>query len=389
MRLFARRPIFRVVATAFVIGLFLMACMHGVSANDGIDRSNHLVAIYDRDMKKVIQTNASTVAEVLDVVQIELGEGDRVEPGLDEVITSRDFSVNIYRARPVLVVDGMSRVKILTATQTSEEIVAEAGVNLLDEDIVELRYTDDVIETGTNIELVVLRSKTIELNFYGKKTKVRTQSTTIDEFLREKEISDEDFVSLPRKTIIRDGLKVDIWRNGKNMVVKEETIKFGVEQTKDYDRDVGYRKVTAAGENGRKTVTYEIVMRNGKEVSRKVTSEVVTKKPKTQKEIVGVKTRMIPYTGGGKKDDWLRAAGVPEKYWGYADFLVSRESGWNPNAVNASSGACGLAQALPCSKVPGNPYNPIDSLKWMDGYVNARYGGWEGAYNFWQANHWY
>lgn len=95
------------------------------------------------------------------------------------------------------------------------------------------------------------------------------------------------------------------------------------------------------------------------------------------------------YDGGGAPAEWMAAAGIPESDWGYVDSIVKRESGWNPNAVNASSGASGLVQALPCGKVPGNCFDPIDNLRWADGYAKGRYGSWEGAYAFWQANHWW
>lgn len=91
----------------------------------------------------------------------------------------------------------------------------------------------------------------------------------------------------------------------------------------------------------------------------------------------------------GSKVDWMRAAGIPEAHWGYVDSIVTRESGWNPNAVNRGSGACGLGQQLPCGKWAGAWNDPVAALIAMTGYVNARYGGWAGAVAFWQANHWY
>lgn len=95
------------------------------------------------------------------------------------------------------------------------------------------------------------------------------------------------------------------------------------------------------------------------------------------------------YTGGGSPADWMTAAGIPESEWGYVDYIVKRESGWNPNATNRSSGACGLVQALPCSKVPGSGYDPVDNLRWANGYAVGRYGSWGGAYAFWVNNHWW
>lgn len=95
------------------------------------------------------------------------------------------------------------------------------------------------------------------------------------------------------------------------------------------------------------------------------------------------------YSGGGAPAEWMAAAGIASSDWGYVDYIVSRESGWNPNATNSGSGACGLVQALPCSKVPGNGYDPVDNLRWGNGYAVGRYGSWGAAVAFWSANNWW
>ncbi|MEE1786328.1 transglycosylase SLT domain-containing protein [Streptomyces sp. SP17BM10] len=73
--------------------------------------------------------------------------------------------------------------------------------------------------------------------------------------------------------------------------------------------------------------------------------------------------------------------------------IVSHESSWNPLAVNASSGAYGLVQALPGSKMAsaGSDWrtNPATQIKWGLDYMNSRYGSPCGAWSFWQAHHWY
>lgn len=91
----------------------------------------------------------------------------------------------------------------------------------------------------------------------------------------------------------------------------------------------------------------------------------------------------------GDKVAWMTQAGIPQHLWVYVDAIVTRESGWNPNAVNRSSGACGLGQQLPCGKWAGAWNDPVAALVAMTGYVNSRYGGWAGAVAFWNANHWY
>ncbi|MFF5535838.1 transglycosylase SLT domain-containing protein [Streptomyces cinerochromogenes] len=73
--------------------------------------------------------------------------------------------------------------------------------------------------------------------------------------------------------------------------------------------------------------------------------------------------------------------------------IVDHESSWNYRAVNASSGAYGLFQALPGSKMASAgadwQTNPATQIKWGLNYMNSRYGSPCEAWSFWQANHWY
>jgi hypothetical protein len=69
------------------------------------------------------------------------------------------------------------------------------------------------------------------------------------------------------------------------------------------------------------------------------------------------------------------------------DAIVTKESNWNPKAVNRSSGACGLPQALPCAKIKDQ--SPTGQLEWMIDYIDNRYGTPNKAWNFWLQHRWY
>ncbi|WP_443073453.1 transglycosylase SLT domain-containing protein [Streptomyces sp. NBC_01429] len=73
--------------------------------------------------------------------------------------------------------------------------------------------------------------------------------------------------------------------------------------------------------------------------------------------------------------------------------IVNHESTWNYKAQNPSSGAYGLVQALPASKMSSAgadwQTNPATQIKWGLGYMNDRYQSPCGAWSFWQANHYY
>ncbi|WP_280664404.1 transglycosylase SLT domain-containing protein [Kitasatospora sp. MAP12-44] len=73
--------------------------------------------------------------------------------------------------------------------------------------------------------------------------------------------------------------------------------------------------------------------------------------------------------------------------------IVSHESSWNVSATNASSGAYGLVQALPGSKMASAgadwKTNPATQIKWGLSYMDSRYGSPNAAWAFWQTHHWY
>ncbi|MFE9439443.1 transglycosylase SLT domain-containing protein [Streptomyces sp. NPDC006602] len=84
---------------------------------------------------------------------------------------------------------------------------------------------------------------------------------------------------------------------------------------------------------------------------------------------------------------------VPSGQWQCFSNIVDHESSWNYRAVNASSGAYGLFQALPGSKMSsvGADWqtNPATQIKWGLNYMDSRYGSPCEAWSFWQANNWY
>ncbi|BFO21081.1 hypothetical protein SHKM778_74690 [Streptomyces sp. KM77-8] len=64
-----------------------------------------------------------------------------------------------------------------------------------------------------------------------------------------------------------------------------------------------------------------------------------------------------------------------------------------PQRHQPSSGAYGLVQALPASKMAsaGSDWktNPATQIKWGLDYMKDRYGSACDAWSFWQANNWY
>ena len=85
--------------------------------------------------------------------------------------------------------------------------------------------------------------------------------------------------------------------------------------------------------------------------------------------------------------------GFSQDQFGCLDSLWIRESNWNPLAHNPSSGAHGIPQSLPGSKmatVGADWYsNPVTQIKWGLGYIRDRYGSPCSAWGHSESVGWY
>ena len=152
--------------------------------------------------------------------------------------------------------------------------------------------------------------------------------------------------------------------------------------------------------------------------SRALLSEGVLTAPVTQEQRIGTKpaTTAAPTTSTGSTGSTpsasAPAAATPDpgsaqaiaydmvmaRGWGEGEFnclvsLWNKESGWRVNAANSSSGAYGIPQALPGSKMAsaGSDWqtNPATQITWGLGYIEGRYGTPCGAWSHSQSVGWY
>lgn len=102
----------------------------------------------------------------------------------------------------------------------------------------------------------------------------------------------------------------------------------------------------------------------------------------------------------GTSDPRAIARQILKNKFGYGDdqyscynYIIMRESMWKVNATNPSSGAYGIPQALPGSKMAsaGSDWrtNPATQILWSIGYMKDRYGSPCEAKTFKAANGWY
>lgn len=162
-------------------------------------------------------------------------------------------------------------------------------------------------------------------------------------------------------------------------------------------------KVIQAGQNGIREVTYKVKYKDDVEIERTELSSKVIKEPVDK--IVQIQTKVTSRSGSrlassGSVLVYQEYAATKCSSYGWSETdvtclisLWNKESGWNPYSYNASSGAYGIPQALPGSKMAsaGSDYqtNYQTQINWGLSYIKSRYGTPQNAWNHWLSTGWY
>jgi len=160
-------------------------------------------------------------------------------------------------------------------------------------------------------------------------------------------------------------------------------------------------KVVKNGKDGERTIVHQVTTIDGKVVKKTKVSDEVTTKPVTRVLVKGTKERPEPepkapsYSGSTRSigKQMAAARGWTGSQWTCLESLWTKESGWNASASNPSSGAYGIPQSLPGSKMAsaGSDWqtNPATQIEWGLGYIADVYGTPCGAWGHSQSVGWY
>ncbi len=170
-------------------------------------------------------------------------------------------------------------------------------------------------------------------------------------------------------------------------------------ETDDPYSTSGTTRIVTEGEPGSAVVNYEVTYVDGVEVSRVEKITVVVSEPTD--EVIAVGSLVIPATTPAQQGS-NRALGkqmAEDLYgwtgdqWSCLDNLWIKESNWRHTAENRSSGAYGIPQSLPGTKMSsaGSDWrtNPATQIKWGLGYIKNRYGSPCGAWAHSVDKNWY
>lgn len=338
-----------------------------------------------------------TVGQVLAGSDITVGEHDLVAPGVTEPVSDGAQIVVRHGRELDVEVDGEERTVWTTALTVGEAVEGlglREGETLLSASRSAELTRDDVLRVSTQ--------KTVHLAVDGQVIDGVTSAGTVRDALREigLVLNEGDQVSVPLDATATDGLVVLVTRAAAEGETVTEAVPFEEQEVEDPSLARGTREVETKGQVGVRTTTYSTATVGGAVVDRQAVASAVTVPPVTQIIRVGtmeVATGVdITVSPGSAQEVGQQLAAA--RGWGDDQFacllqLWNHESGWRVNAENRSSGAFGIPQALPGSKMASVAddwrTNPATQITWGLNYIAGRYSTPCGAWSSFQAKGWY
>lgn len=394
-------------AVIIVLILFISASFGLVLANGKTIQADdaHIVVINNKGQEQTILTRAVTVKDAIDRLGIVVGPSDLIEPALTKEIDVDNFKIQINGAVPTTIDDDGKLTSLLSPYKDVRLATEKVGLVLSPEDNVELVYPGILGQTDViGRKIKINRAKEVVFSIYGSVVVKKTQKETVADLLKEMNVSpspDDTLTPSPETKLTRQ-TNIFLTKVGQQLISTEEVIAFKTTQQDDSTLSQGTTKTKIKGVDGKKLVTYQLQLENGKEVSRKIIQETIISQPTDAVVLKGTKPLFADYNtdgiparvfcGSPKQNNWkninVQNAAVgrklaEERGWTDGEFnalleLFACESSWNEKAGNPYSGAYGIPQSWPASKMAsfGDDYmtNPVTQIRWGYNYIAGRYG---------------
>jgi uncharacterized protein YabE (DUF348 family) len=247
------------------------------------------VALTLDGQERVIKTHANTIQELFNDLDISLRSEDYLSLAADTKVQN-NLAIVWKPAKQVEVIQDQEKKTYWTAADTVKDFLKEQNIVLNEHD--QLNLNPDA-KLKKEMKIAIQRAFPLKLVVGGKKQDVWSTSTTVADFLSQQGITLNKLDRVEpelKQTVTKDAV-INVIRVEKVTDVVEEPIKYAVITKNDKNLEKGKQKVVSEGQEGLLSKSYEVVLENGKEVSRKLVSE--KKMKEKQDKVVAMGTKVL------------------------------------------------------------------------------------------------
>lgn len=177
----------------------------------------------------------------------------------------------------VVLVDGKSR-QITTLRSSLVKILADNNIAVGPKDKITPNLNVKV-ENGDKIS--IKKAVDVVVKVDGRQLKIKSAEDNVGDMLKAEKIQvgDDDKISPLKDAELAKNLNVTIVRVDSVLVNQYADIDFQVVTKQDDNMEKGVQKVVTEGKKGQKEFSFKVIYEDGKEVSRKLISELITQNP--------------------------------------------------------------------------------------------------------------
>ena len=281
--------------TAIILAIAILCAGTAFAATS---ETSYVVDIYEGSQVTRIETTETVAENVVAEAGIQLSENDKLI--LDAFNPGKDSRIEIYRACEVTFVHADGKTINTIFAGTVAELIESQGVTLSDK----LFSSVDVNAVVTNnLRVEIISAYDIIINVDGEEKAVQTTVETVGDVLNEQGITldEDDEVSPAADTVLTNNLVIEVLRVEYVTRETQEKIPFTTEKVNSSAMTKGTEKVSQKGVDGIKTFTYTDKVVNGVVESSELVSEEVTKEPVKQIIKVGTLVKQTTKKLGNNK----------------------------------------------------------------------------------------
>jgi len=271
-------------ALILIASFLVIASLTGLFIYQGTKKS---VSLTLNDNKKEIKTHAETVHELLGELKINYKKQDYLSPSVNAKVKDNMQIVWKPAYMVILTLNGEEK-KVWTTAKTVKEFLAKSEIAVKEQDQLSVPLKTK-IKQGLKINLDTAFQ--VVVNDGGEERTVWSTSTTVADFLEQQgiKLNELDRVEPGLDQMIGENVPVNIVRVEKVTDVVEEPLEFATVTQKDSNLESGKQQVVQEGKIGKVQKTYEVILENGQEVSKTLISENVMEKATDKIVAVGTK----------------------------------------------------------------------------------------------------
>ena len=277
-------PVFQKKVVISVLSVAVLSLFVGFVVYESTELE---VAITQDGEKTTVNTHADTVADLLEEIDLNVGEHDALSHDLDEHIKA-DMTIAYKQAQEIVLTIGDEENTYHTTKDTVEEFLKEKDIAISEHDVLSVEESTAIKD---DMQITLDKAVQVTINDGGEEKQVWTTEGTVSDLLSQEsiELNELDRIEPEESVAVTSDTAVTITRIEKVTDIVEETIDYSTVTKKDNNLTEGKKKVVDAGEAGLVEKKYEVTLENGVEVKRELVSEEVKKESKKRVVAVGAK----------------------------------------------------------------------------------------------------